>query len=402
MNTERDPLHFLGPKEKTADTREETQKNLKLISRIRWVVVASIFGILGISSIFGFAKESALSENQLWVNGINGTIILILDLIYAYLLKRLKNLQPLILFQIFIDVVYFTLTIYKTGSYSSPFAFLYFFAIFSTAILSHRRATFLVAGGCSISYSLLIVAELLHFIPHQDYFSPLSGLANKSSYIALSWIFSVFSCFAFAALASYLVNLLRQKQVKLKAANHILDKKIQTLLLLHKTSKALNAHKSVQDVANFILSELLEYLHLDRALLYINNQKGLLNLFMVKHHQHPTDSEAGGLKIKIPLKEDAGLTAASAIKGEAFNIKNPKDNPYINKELAEKIGFNPFALSPLQLRGRNIGVIGIDRNIKNGHITEEEFQILQMFANQAAITIDNLGREDKEFRHYCS
>ena len=67
----------------------------------------------------------------------------------------------------------------------------------------------------------------------------------------------------------------------------------------------------------------------------------------------------------------------------------------INRELAAKIGMDPFAMAPLVLRGKSVGVIGIDRSFENGSITEEKFKILQMFANQAAITIHSLVSKER-------
>jgi GAF domain-containing protein len=59
--------------------------------------------------------------------------------------------------------------------------------------------------------------------------------------------------------------------------------------------------------------------------------------------------------------------------------------------LAGKIGMNPFALSPLVFRGETIGVLGIDRSGTNGAITEDEFRMLKLFADQAAIMISVMG-----------
>ena len=86
----------------------------------------------------------------------------------------------------------------------------------------------------------------------------------------------------------------------------------------------------------------------------------------------------------------AGLTARAALRQEAYNVTDPADSPLINRELAQRIGMNPFALAPLVVRGRTIGVIGIDRGRDNGAIQNEEFRILQVFANQAAITLYSL------------
>jgi len=71
------------------------------------------------------------------------------------------------------------------------------------------------------------------------------------------------------------------------------------------------------------------------------------------------------------------------------NVQNPADSTLLNKELAKKIGMNPFALAPLVVQDRVIGVIGIDRKEQNGAINDDEFQILKIFANSAAIALKN-------------
>ena len=44
------------------------------------------------------------------------------------------------------------------------------------------------------------------------------------------------------------------------------------------------------------------------------------------------------------------------------------------------------------VRDRLVGVIGIDRSQHNGAIGTDEFRLLQIFANQAAIALDSLNR----------
>ena len=53
---------------------------------------------------------------------------------------------------------------------------------------------------------------------------------------------------------------------------------------------------------------------------------------------------------------------------------------------------NPFALVPLVVRDRLVGVLGVDRSLSYGEIQDEEFRLLQDFASQAAIAISALRR----------
>jgi GAF domain-containing protein len=51
---------------------------------------------------------------------------------------------------------------------------------------------------------------------------------------------------------------------------------------------------------------------------------------------------------------------------------------------------NPFALLPLVVRDRLVGVLGVDRSATFGEIGDDEFRLLEVFANQAAIAIAGL------------
>ncbi|MCF7929221.1 MAG: GAF domain-containing protein [Spirochaetales bacterium] len=393
-----DPFSFLGKSSTVLSTHEETKQNIQLIIKIRYFVSPSIFLFMFVAGLFGFSQQSLFSENQLIVNGINLVAVLLLNLGYTILLKRLRDLRPLVLLQLLIDVVHFTLTVYKTGGITSPFAFLFFFVIFSAAIMVSGRMTYVIAGISAVLFTLIVLFEWLNILPHQDYFSPFSGLQKNYSYIVLNWVFTVFSFFAFAALASYLISLTKSQQRELKAANKVLKKKNSTMLLLYKTSKALSSFTTVREIVEYILSELLEHLNLDRALLYLNIDQSHLHLFSVKERGKDNSAERPSeSSIDMPLDPEAGLAARAAVEGKAYNITHPEHSSLINKELAHQIGLNPFALAPLQLRNRNIGVIGIDRSSENGSINTEEFQVLQMFANQAAISIEGLKQIDPDF-----
>ncbi len=391
-----DPFSFLGESFTFQDPKEEILRNLRLIIRIRWFVSPSIFIIIIVAGAFGLTKTSFLSENQLIVNGINLAVILVMNIVYVVLVRKIKNLGPLVLFQLIIDVVHFSLTIYKTGGITSPFSFLYFLVIFSAGILVTGKTSYIIAGMCSALFTLIIVGINRGIIPNQDFFSPFSGLDRNNSYIILSWSFSIFSFFSFAALAAYLSNLLHKRQIRLRESNSVLQRKNKTMLLLYRTSEALNTYKTVANVVDYILNQLVSHLQLDRALLYFNIKNEYLHLYQTKTTGSQTEN---GLAVTMPLRDDAGLTARAALLKEAYNITDPENSPHINKELAKKIGLNPFALAPLVIREKVVGVIGIDRNMKNGSITEEEFSILKMFANQAAITIDSLQRVDEKFRN---
>jgi len=377
----RDPLDFLGSTYSPLDHKDEAIRNIKIIILVRWFVSPFVFLILLAASLIGLSEEKSFSIIS---SLINTSIILCLNFLYKLLLKKNFNLRLLVYMQLIIDAIHFSFTIYNTGGITSPFAFLYYGVILASAILISGSATVFSAILSSIFYSLIIVLELFGILSHKNYFIPLSGMGSVTSYILLTWIFNISSFFAIAFLTTYLFSEIRKRQIELKVVNENLDKKVHILTLLYNTSESLNKYSSIKDVASYILKELLLFLKLDRALLYFLVDKKHLKLYMEKH---ANSANEGNLDIEIPLKEDAGLTAHCAINKIAINIKEPEKSPMINKKLAKKIGMNPFAIAPLIIQDEVIGVIGIDRRKQNGSINEDEFKILKIFANHAAIAI---------------
>lgn len=388
---EYDPVESGGSGQVVFDDRAELMKNIKLIIRIRFFVSPSIFLLIFLAGVGGFTQQSAFSQDQLIVNGINVVGIMIMNLTYAVLLRRLENLKPLAFLQLLIDIFHFTVTVYKTGGITSPFPFLYFFVIFSASMLVSGKSAYFAAAGSTLFYAAVLLMTRLGIFPAQEFFSPFAGLALNDSYTLLTAGFTVISLFAFAALSSYLTGLLHERQRKLRKSHEILSTKHAAMLLLYRTTQAINQFGTVREVVDHILTRLMDHMQLDRALLYLKNGAGdTLELYMIKRRT----GAPMNLEVSIPLKEEAGLTARAAIRREAYNITDPENSPYINRELAKKIGLNPFAVAPMVVRDDLVGMIGIDRSAQNGAaIGADEFRLLQIFANQAAISLSSLNRE---------
>jgi hypothetical protein len=376
----------------SAPDREETRRTLRLVIRIRFAVVPAVLLLVAASTLAGFAQSAAFSARSLPLHALNAAIVIGLNAACLLLVPKVRNLRTLVMFQLAIDALNFTFTVYKTGGVASPLGFLYYGVIFAAGLLLSGRGTFLVAGICAGLYLAVVGSELLHILPHQSYFLPLAGLDLMPSYVALSVLFTVFSLALIAFLASYISAEQRKRSASCRQANARLAKKIATLQLLQRTTEALNSSRRIAEVADTILGELLGFLRLDRALLYLNKDGKTLRLFTVKYRSAPPPTGRLPPRISIPLREGAGLTARVAIRRTPMNVRRPQDSPFINRELQKRIGTNPFAIAPLVVGKKLIGVLGVDRSIVSGEISDEEFQILKIFAGQAAIAINGLRR----------
>jgi len=156
--------------------REETRRTLRLIIRIRFIIVPAVLVLVAASALVGFTRSAAFTAGSLPLHAVNAAVVIGLNTLCLLLAGRVRDLRPLVLFQLAIDALNFTFTVYKTGGVASPLAFLYYGVIFAAGLLLGARGTFLVAGVCAALYLGIVGLELLHLIPHQSYFMPLAGL----------------------------------------------------------------------------------------------------------------------------------------------------------------------------------------------------------------------------------
>ena len=376
----------------TAPDREETRQTVRRIIRIRFAVVSAIFTPhRGLLARRLRRSHRGLGAGSLLLHGVNAAVVLGLNGLCLALLRKLRNLRPLVLFQLAIDALNFTFTLYKTGGVTSPLWFLYLGVIMEAGLLLSGGETFLSAGVCAALYLGAVGLELFHLLPHQSFFLPLAGLDITPAYAALSVLCTLFALTLVASLAAYLAAELRRRNRGYRLANARLSRQIATLRLLQRATDAVNSSRSIRGVADFMLGQLLDFLRLDRALLYLVTDRKELRLFMVKY-RGGTPPGRTPPRVTIPLRREAGLTARVALRRAPVNVRKPQDSPFINRELQQRIGTNPFAMAPLVARGRLLGVLGIDRSLASGEISDEEFQVLRIFATQAAIAISALRK----------
>ena len=276
MSGVQDPLAFLGGPYRALDDRDETLRNIRLIIRIRWFVSPSVLLLLLVASAAGLSRQQAFSVDQLVVNAFNTVSVLGLNLLYTRLARRVRDVRPLIYLQLFVDILSFSVTVYKTGGAVSPLTFLYFGAIFAAALLVSGRAAFLTAAFSAGAFTLLMALE--------------SGGGHPAP--------------------------------------------------------------------------------------------GLL----------PRPERAAQQR-RLPAAHLAGHRGLAVRHGPAGRLPDPGDPPQARAAAGGKRRAgpqDPDPVAPLVVRDKLIGVVGIDRGTQNGWITEDEFQVLLIFANQAAITLSSL------------
>ncbi len=93
--------------------------------------------------------------------------------------------------------------------------------------------------------------------------------------------------------------------------------------------------------------------------------------------------------IRVPLEQNENVLALTVREKRPYNITDAVSSPIVPRELREALWMNRFATVPLVAKDRVIGVILVDNMFNQRPITARDMRFLVMFANQAALAIEN-------------
>ncbi len=108
---------------------------------------------------------------------------------------------------------------------------------------------------------------------------------------------------------------------------------------------------------------------------------------LFEHRESALNALAKG--IRIPLDPKEGILALTVLNKRAFNITDAAAHSSVPAWLMQTLKVNSFATVPLVVKDRVIGVILVDNMFNQRPITEADLRFLTMFANQAALAIEN-------------
>jgi diguanylate cyclase (GGDEF)-like protein len=93
--------------------------------------------------------------------------------------------------------------------------------------------------------------------------------------------------------------------------------------------------------------------------------------------------------IKIPIREDSGVIALTALEGMPFIINTPEAKQKVQDEFSALLNLDEFVTVPLKAKNKVIGVLLADNRFNKKPITTDAVRVLTMFANQAGLAIEN-------------
>ncbi len=170
-----------------------------------------------------------------------------------------------------------------------------------------------------------------------------------------------------------------------------LDAKNNLLKHIYAISALLTRSPDLDEVLNEIVDRVMNGLHFDRAIvMLLNNDKTRLECKCIKGFT-PEGEKRAWEKPLVIGRQDCYET--KVIKyGKPQFFPDTLTDPHITEidRIINKYQERKSVLYvPLELKGEVIGIIGVDRYRTRMEITQDDVESLAIFANQAAIVIEN-------------
>src|SRR5579859_5654994 len=155
------------------------------------------------------------------------------------------------------------------------------------------------------------------------------------------------------------------------------------LRALRQTAETINSTLNLDEVLNYVMNEAIRLTHAERGYLVLRDKNTGELTFRVARNITGSLSE-DEFTVSRSIVEEVGRTGNPVVTTNAQQDVNWKDKESI-------IGLKLLSILcvPLMLRGEVTGLIYADNRLKKGIFAERELQLLEAFANQAAVAIEN-------------
>jgi ammonium transporter, Amt family len=160
--------------------------------------------------------------------------------------------------------------------------------------------------------------------------------------------------------------------------------RVQELSLLHEIGESMYT-LNLDEILELILQGVARGIGFDRARLYLlEDEKKLLVCkvsFGLEREKLPN--------LSLPYDREDNMISRAMMERRPFIVEDAGRDPRVNRELISFLDVKSFAVAPLLSRDRILGGISADNLISQKSITEKKLESLMIFANQAALALEN-------------
>jgi signal transduction histidine kinase len=157
----------------------------------------------------------------------------------------------------------------------------------------------------------------------------------------------------------------------------------ERLAKLYEVSRVIGSSLDLQTVLDQVMDAIIQLTGAERGFLMLLDDDGNLNVRVARNFDQATlDSGAFALSRTV--------TTQVLETGQAIVTTNAQDDPrFAGQQSVVANALRSIMASPLRVRGEVIGVTYVDNRVRTGLFSEKDLEVLDAFAGQAAVAIDN-------------
>jgi Amt family ammonium transporter len=160
--------------------------------------------------------------------------------------------------------------------------------------------------------------------------------------------------------------------------------RVRELSLLREIGQSMQT-LDLDEILELILQGVVKGIGFDRARLYLldEGKKQLVCRLAVGIEK---DRLAA---LSLPYDQEDNIISRSISEGTPFIVEDAARDPRVNRDLIGFLGVKSLAAAPLLSRKKVLGGIAADNLVSEAGITGQKLQSLMVFANQAALALEN-------------
>jgi K+-sensing histidine kinase KdpD len=179
---------------------------------------------------------------------------------------------------------------------------------------------------------------------------------------------------------------------RLKSVEDVLDKlaaerqktsQQARIAKLYEVSRAIGSSLDLQTVLNQVMDAIIALTGAERGFLLIQDDDGNLTIPVRRNF----DQETIGMEA---VSISRTVTNRVLESDQAVITTNAQEDPrFANQASIVAHALRSIMASPLRVRGKVIGVVYVDNRVRTNLFNEQDLELLETFAAQAAVAIDN-------------
>lgn len=152
---------------------------------------------------------------------------------------------------------------------------------------------------------------------------------------------------------------------------------------LYEVSRVIGSSLDLQTVLDQVMDAIIQLTEAERGFLMLLDDDGKLVVRVARNFDQET-LESGAFAVSRTITRQVVNTSKPVVTTNAQT-----DPRYAGQASIVAHALRSIMASPLRARGNTIGVVYVDNRIRTGIFSEKDLEVLEAFAAQAAVAIDN-------------